>query len=259
MKIEDEDDLLFAKIDDKIKLSKTRNKILFTDFLDKTKYVKTEKYLKQIGFKNYIFSGLVENAERTLLIVFPDKLNESMVKSNFKNIFSCIRIILSNEQKGKLEHRDYLSGIMKLGIERDKIGDILVDENGADIVILKENENYLLDNLKNLTRFRKSEVSIIPIENVKEKIEKFEELSIIVNSMRIDNFVSELAKTSRSRAEEIISFGNVFLNYEIVQKSSKIVKIGDILTIRRKGKFIIGEEIRKTRSDKMVISIKKYA
>lgn len=255
----EEDELLYAKIEDKIKLSKTRNKILYTDFLNKTEQVKIEKYLKSKAFNNYLFNGLIENSERNLLIVYPEKLNENMVKNNFKNIFSCIRIILPNELKGKYEHRDFLSGLMKLGITREKIGDIIIYESGADIIILKENENYLCENLKTLTRFRKSEITIIPIDLVKEKIEKFEEISIIVSSMRIDNFVSELGKTSRNKAEELIKFGNVFLNYELVEKASKIVKVGDILTIRRKGKFIIEEELRQTKSDKKVMKIKKYA
>lgn len=41
--LEDDEKLFYAKIDDKIKLSKTRNKIVYTDFLYETEISKAEK------------------------------------------------------------------------------------------------------------------------------------------------------------------------------------------------------------------------
>ena len=76
--------------------------------------------------------------------------------------------------------------------------------------------------------------------------------------MRLDNFVSELAKCSRSRAVEILNEQRVFVNYELETKFSKKINIGDIITIRGKGKFVVQEIERKTKGDKFVINIKKY-
>ena len=45
--LDDIDKFFYAKIDDKIKLSKIRNKITHTDFLYETEIKKVEKYLKQ--------------------------------------------------------------------------------------------------------------------------------------------------------------------------------------------------------------------
>lgn len=159
---------------------------------------------------------------------------------------------------GKYEHRDYLSGIMKLGIEREKIGDIIVSDSFADIIVFKENVEYFLNNLKLLTRFRKCEISEIKLKDIYIKEEKFEEISIIVTSMRLDNFVSDLANTSRTKANELINFGRVLINYEEAYKSSKQISINDIITIRGKGKFIVAAIERKTKSDKFVVKIKKY-
>lgn len=83
-------------------------------------------------------------------------------------------------------------------------------------------------------------------------------MSIIVTSMRLDNFVSELAKCSRSRADEILNEQRVLVNYELETKFSKKVNVGDIITIRGKGKFVVQEIERKTRSDKFIINIQKY-
>lgn len=43
-----------------------------------------------------------------------------------------------------LTHRDYLGSLMGLGLRRDGIGDILVSEHGADILVLKDIAPYLL-------------------------------------------------------------------------------------------------------------------
>ena len=255
----DSTDLLIAKVNDKVRLSKSKNQIMYTDFLNEQEMRKVEKYLIQNNISGYTFFGGYDNAIRKALITYPEeKLEKEMVESNYNKIFSCIRIKLNSELVGKYEHRDYLSGIMKLGIEREKIGDIIVLDDLADIIVFKENLEYLIANLRLLTRFKKCEISEIPLEEITVKDAKFDDISIIVNSMRIDNFVSELAHTSRNRAAEFIEFGRVLLNYEEVFKSSKQVQEGDVITIRGKGKFIIGSIERQTRSGKNVVKVKKY-
>lgn len=255
---EDNEKLLYAKIEDKIKLSKTRNKIMYTDFLYETEIVKSEKYLKSKKINTYIFFGGYEEAERKSLIIYPEKLNEDMVRDNYNNIFSAIRIELPSNIKGTYSHKEFLGGIMKLGIAREKIGDIIIDKDGADIIIFRENEKYLLENLKLLTRFKKSKLDIIEINNLKRKENKFEDISVIVSSMRIDNFISELARTSRNKADELIEYGRILINHEEVFKSSKIVKENDIITIRGKGKFIVENIIRNTKNGRLVVNVKKY-
>ena len=250
-------DLLISKINDKIKFCTTKNKITYTDFLTMPEKVKIEKYLKAIHFHNYFFFGARENADREILIFYPEKLSEDIVMKNINSIIVGIRITLPNSLKGTFEHRDFLSGIMKLGLVREKIGDILVRDYGADIIVLKENSEYLKNNIILLTRFRKSNIEIIDISEITPLENKFEEFSIIINSMRIDNIVSEITHSSRNKTEEIINQERVTVNYELVEKCSKTIKVSDIIVIKGYGKFIIGDFIRNTSSGKLVINIKK--
>jgi ribonucleoside-triphosphate reductase len=69
--------------------------------------------------------------------------------------------------------------------------------------------------------------------------------SVIFKQYALDNIVSELAKTSRNKANEIIEQERVLVNYEQESKNTKLVKEKDIITIRGKGKFIIDEVARK--------------
>ncbi|MBP3464436.1 MAG: hypothetical protein J6K45_08215 [Clostridia bacterium] len=152
-----------------------------------------------------------------------------------------------------------MSAVIKIGIERSKIGDILVDEDGADIFVFNLNSNYIIQGLSELTRFKKSNIEKIGINEVRKRKENFEKFTIIVSSMRIDNIVSELVYCSRNKASELIEEERVLVNYETVLKNSKVVEFGNIVTIRGKGKFIIDGLVRNTRGDRLILEVRKYA
>lgn len=253
MREKSSNELLYAKLDDKIRLCNTRNKITYTDFLTEPEIIKVQKYLNSINFKNYFAFGGYKEASRKMIFFYPEKLTYDMAFSNVSKVLEIIRIILPNSQKGAFEHRDYLSAIMKFGIIREKFGDIIVYPEGADFVVQKENSEYFKNNLKELIRFKKSNIDIFNISDIHENVQKTEEISIIVNSMRIDNFVAEICHCSRNKAEEILIEERVMINYEIAIKNSKIVNINDIITIRGFGRFIVKEILRKTKSDKNVV------
>ena len=251
----DDDKIIISKIQDKQKFCQTKNKITYSDFLNQKEKMLIRKSLK---LENFFFYGGNNNSDREVLFFYPEKLNEEIAQKSVNSIIGAIRISLPNELRGKYEHRNYLSALIKIGITREKIGDILVSEDGADIVIFKVNSQFIQMSLNQLTRFKKSKIEVIEIDKLREKEDKFENKSIIVSSMRIDNIVSELTNCSRNKAEELIENERVLINYEIINKNSKIVINGDIVTVRGKGKFIINEVIRKTKNGKLVVEVKKY-
>lgn len=251
-----EEELLISKVQDKIQFAKSKNKITYTDFLNIVEKSKVEKFLKMQVYKNYFFFGGNDNSERGIYIFYPEKINEEMARKNLDDIFSIIKI--QNSKEENYEHRIYLSALMKLGIKREKIGDIVVRDDGADIVIFKENAVYIENGLKQLTRFRNSEINTFELDKLENKPVEFEEFSIIVSALRLDCLVSELAKCSRNNAEEYIELGKVFINGIQEMKTSKKINFGDIITIRGKGKFIFDETIKETSKNRLVLKIRKY-
>lgn len=253
-----EDKILLAQILDKIEFSKQREKLEYTDFLDMYQLSLVKNFLKKINFENYILYGGFENSERKTLIIYPEKYNITMIEKNYSKIIKVIRILLSDEEKGKFSHRNYLGGIVKLGMKREKVGDIIVADDGADILVKEESADTLKQELGTLTRFENAKIEIEELENLREQEIKLEELNIIVPSLRLDNFVSDLAKTSRSRAVQIIDSERVFINGQNETKASKQIKIGDVITIRGKGRFVVKEFSGTTRSGRTVVKIEKY-
>lgn len=258
MEFKDEEKLILAKLNDKIRLCKTRNRIVNTEFLNMHQQLVIKKKLERIKEKNYIITGGYEDAESKVLIVYPEKLTEQIVQQNINSIIKAIKIELPNEQRGKYEHRDYLGTIMQFGLTRERIGDLIVYDDKAYIIVLQENVEYIKDLLLATSKFKKSKIQIIDINEIEVKEKEFEEIKITINSPRLDNFVSEIAKTSRSETTKLIESELVSINCKVETRQSKNIEQGDVLIIRRKGKFIVDEFKNINKKGKQVVIIKKY-
>lgn len=258
-----EDKLFIAKILDKIKFVRTKNQIQVTDFLDTYQQSMVEKLLSNFSEQQGMLYGGYEEAERKILFLYPTKLQTIFQQDKNQNVviketIKVLSIILPPELYGNYTHRDYLSGIMKLGIKREKIGDIVVNDTGAEILVHVDMISYLLTHLKDLTRFQKAEIKENEIADLKITPVQKEEQVILIPQQRLDVIVSEILHLSRSKANEIISQERVFVNHELKIKNATNVKQGDILTIRGKGKFEIGEVISQTAKGKIRLQIWKY-
>ena len=256
----EEDRLLVSKLLDKIEFTAKRNSVEHTDFLDMRQRQMLEKVLKDIKFTNYVAFGGYKTAERTILVIYPSKLEEIFQKNYFdyNSILGSIQIILPNELKRIYSHRNYLGAIIKIGMKREKVGDIIINADGAELILLKEAEKYVFNELKELTRFQKAEFKLIKLEELQLEEPKTQILNIIIPSMRIDSIVSEVIRTSRSKAAEVIKEERVFVNHELITKGSKEVKTNDIITVRGKGRFKIGSILNHTKKGNVVIEVEKY-
>ncbi len=253
-----EDKICLSQVLDKIEFSKTRDKIEFTDFLDMYQVSLVQNFLRKIKFESYQLYGGYEEAERKVLLIYPEKYDEKMLEKNYHKILKIVRIDLPDEERGKYSHRNYLGGIVKLGLKREKVGDIIVQEQGADIIAVDDFADILKQQLPSLTRFENSKIELKEIQDLAKREIKVEQVKIIVPSLRLDNFVSDLARTSRSKASQIIDQERVFVNGQNETKASKQLKLNDVITIRGKGRFVIHEFAGATRSGRMVVVVEKY-
>lgn len=253
-----DDKLCLAQVQDKIDTSKKTSRIESTDFLDMYQLSLVRSYLKKNNITNYFLYGGYEEAERKILVAYSENEEEIVVKKVCEDLLKIVRVELSQEDKGKFTHRNYLGGIVKLGLKREKVGDIVVSPNGADIIVVNDFADILLNELPSLTRFKNSKISIKSInELIKQEI-RVEDVKIIIPSLRLDTIVSDLARTSRNKAVQIIKQERVFVNGQNETKVSKQLKLEDVITIRGKGRFIIKEKTGTTRSGRQVVRVEKY-
>lgn len=255
----DEDRFLVAKLLDKIEFVAKRNSVEYTDFLDIRQSKMLEKVMKELKLNNYLLYGGYSEAERNVLVIFPNKLEDVFKQGQFdyNSIVEVIRIKLPNELKGMYSHRDYLGAVIKIGMKREKVGDIITNNNGADLIVLKESAKYILEGLKGLTRFSKSDFEEVKIEELNIAEPKIQRLEIIIPSMRIDSIVSEAIRISRSKASDMIKEERVFINNELITKGAKEAKEGDKVTVRGKGRFKVGNVINTSKKGNLVLEIEK--
>ena len=114
------------------------------------------------------------------------------------------------------------------------------------------------DSLKEFTRFKKSQIEIIDVEEIKAKTPELKPIEIHVSSNRLDSVVSEIARTSRSKAEELIKNERVSINCKYEYKSSKQVNVGDVIIVRGSGKYILSDIQQNPKSKRLIINLMKY-
>ena len=86
----------------------------------------------------------------------------------------------------------------------------------------------------------------------------FKEETIIIPSLRLDNFVSKLSNVSRGKAITLIDTNKVLVDYAKVKGKSQEIKEGQRITISGTGKFLVGNIMGNTKSGRYKINIKKY-
>ncbi len=162
-----------------------------------------------------------------------------------------------NPQK-ELRHKDYLGGIMSLGITREKFGDVFVEKDRAYVVTFLAMAEHLE---RELVQVGSSEIAVTikPYEVVLEHLKPtFIFTEVIVSSLRLDVLVAEIARCSRKNAVDTIKRGLVLLNYVESKEKAKELKVGDTLTIRGQGKYKIGEVLGTTKKENFRIRLKQF-
>ena len=252
-----EDKRLVSKVLDKVKQCERQEYISLTDFLDQYQKKLVENNLVFMKIP-HVFYGGYEEANRTNCLLYPKKFEKRQVIEKYGQYVEAIRIVLPKSLQGKYQHRHYLGSIIKLGIKREKTGDILCDDAGADMIVQKEVTKYLMENLPHLTRFAKATFEVIPIEEIRKIEKKKKEITIVTSSLRIDNIIAELLGISRTKANEFLAQKRVLINYQNEIKNSKLVKEQDVIVIRGKGKYEFSKIEGNTKKNKFILAFLKY-
>lgn len=158
----------------------------------------------------------------------------------------------------KLSHKDYMGSVLGLGIDRSVIGDIAVtDDHSAVIFADAKIATFITDSLQKVARDTvKCSISPLPGDFVIPR--RFRTVHIACGSNRIDSVAASLAGLSRSEAKELCLSGLVELNYISPVEADDAVSVGDIISIRKNGKFIVDSFDGETRSGRLKLSARQY-
>src|SRR5699024_8172323 len=112
-----------------------------------------------------------------------------------------------------IDHPDVLGAFLSAGIQRKKIGDIVVHGDTIQILVTEDITPYLV---ANVTAIKKASVSFsrIPLANRLSPQDKWQERTATCSSLRIDVIVKEIYQMSRQQELEIIKKGLVKVNFQ---------------------------------------------
>lgn len=250
-----EERLLLARVLDKLELCRRRSIPACTGFLSPGERAAAEGLIAACGHPAHLFFGGYEGAERTVCAFLPDWLEGKDWKAGEDCPVTALHCAFREEEE--LSHRDFLGSIMGLGVTREKIGDILVGRGGADVLVLRELEPYLLQNLDSAGRAR-LKVSPLSLGELVPPEVKRETVRDTVSSLRLDAVAAAAFRLSRSKAAELIAAGRVTLNYKECLKVDRPVAEGDVISCRGLGKCAVKELPGLSKKGRIMIVLERY-
>ena len=222
-----------------------------TPFLSEAQQEACTRLLNASHHPRHLFAGGYPDAERKICALLPD-WQES---DDFEPPYTALRCRWQSGEK--LTHRDFLGSILGQGIEREKVGDILVGEGVCDILVMRELCPYLLQNLTGAGRAR-LRVEEIPLTALEPPVKKVKVIHDTVNSLRLDAVLSTGFSLSRGKAGELVSAGRVEVNHTLCLKADRPVAQGDVLTCRGLGKCVLTEVSGLSKKGRTIITMERY-
>ncbi|MFA1818646.1 RNA-binding protein [Virgibacillus oceani] len=221
-----------------------------TDFLDprEQQIVSMIVGSNDADLKFDIFGGF-QNAERQRAIIYP--YYEEVAEKDF----SLTMLEATYPEKFlTLTHRDILGACLSLGMKRNKLGDIMVEDGKIQIILASEIAAYVI---VNLTSINKAAITLKEksLSSIIDKKVEWIERDHTIASLRLDVVLKETYQLSRKTALELIKRQFVKVNYKVVEEAKFLLQEGDMLSVRGKGRSKLETINGKTKKDKLKITM----
>lgn len=241
--------LFIPRILDAVRLCDASSMPKFVGFLTPAEAAEADNAVKKLACTCSFFGGYKE-AERVYFGVFPDWCEDR------EDFFPISPLTFTFRACDRLTHRDFLGALMSLGIVREAVGDILIEEGRTVVFLNSELSDFVSTQLTKVGRVGvKCEKSVtLPLPGGS----KLEPITDTVASTRLDCVVASLARCSRGQAAELIADGLVTVNSFCVTKAVKTVYDGDRISIRGKGRFLIDSVSGRSKKDRVILLANKY-
>ncbi len=244
--------ILLAHVLDKYEQCAQRNVPAATGFLSPAGQRAAQELLHAAAIHaGFAFCGGYGRAERKMLIFLPD-WQDAADESEYMAALRC-----TYRKEDALTHRDFLGSLMAQGVTRETLGDILVAEGSADLVVSRDIAPYLLQNVAGAGRVKLS-VSEIALSELRVPELKVKELRDTVSTLRLDAVAACGFSMSRGKAQELVASGRVQLNHRETLKSDAPVAEGDVISARGLGKFEIAEVGGVSKKGRTALLLRRY-
>lgn len=241
--------LLEARLEDMIRIAE-RGETALSPFLTPAECVAAERFFALRGMRGQVrlWGGYAE-AERKRLYLLPEYFlalpdllppeesdpAETLGDEALTGAVSAVRITGSGFRE--LSHRDYLGSLLGLGLERDALGDIAVQNPHEAVVFCTAKiRDFLFATLERVANDKvrcRAQSPDEPFTDGRQTIS----VTDTVASARLDCVVAALIGKSRETAREAIEGGLVEVDYQPVLRGDRVLAPPLFLSVRGVGKF----------------------
>lgn len=204
-----------------------------TDFLNPYEIKNAISILNSFSDIKYSVDGGYDKAERKVIFIYPYYMEYSDIEKPLE-----IVKIEGNFKFKQISHKDYLGAILNLGIVREKIGDIIINDNFCQVIVSNGICDFLIMNLNKVSK-NKVVVKQIFKEDIVQNEPIYKDISFTVSSERLDCIISGLYNISRQESLKYINGEKVYVNYEKITSPSKNIEDNSLISVRGKGRAII--------------------
>lgn len=155
----------------------------------------------------------------------------------------------------QITHSQVLGTLLhQLGIRREFIGDILVDD--TLLVLLDRKFGELAQStVQKISRtpvtWKERPLAFLPVTEARE----YQSVQLLLSSLRLDKIVSAAFKRSRSQAVKLIETGQVKVNYREVTQAGKVIEQGQLISVRGFGRVRFKEVVGQSKQGKLKAEI----
>lgn len=226
--------------------------VVCTDFLSPPELVEVQQMLNQLTEIQLLAGGGYPQAERQRVAIARAELPLELGAVEVTALD-----IAGNFLFDSATHRDFLGALLGTGIVREKVGDIIVlGERGAQAIVVPELVEFLelhLIQVRSVTvRTRRIDTSELKVREPKKR-----ELTTVEASLRLDAIASAGFGMSRSKMADLITGGDVRVNWKEITQASSALKSGDLIAIRGKGRLEVGE-IAVTKKERYRVQLTRF-
>lgn len=248
----EDNELLRRRFSELARRSDAQSTFTFTDFLGLAEQsVLTASSRELFGVRTTLFGGAV-GCERVVCRFGSE--DELGYVEDFPIV--CIKAEPRSRKFAEaLTHRDYLGAIMNLGIERETVGDIILTEDATYIFALSDIADYIISSL---SRVRHTDLTLSLTEPPAEALYHTEERRIQISSERLDAVIARGFSLSRDEAQGLFLKRLVFADGREIASTSYTPKVGEVISVRGKGRFIYRGQVGLTRKGKLNVAIEIY-
>jgi RNA-binding protein YlmH len=255
MNLDKEEQIFRKRLLDQANTADNRGICIFSDFLNLNEQNIFSSLKQELPKIKYFAYGGFQDAERKILCFCGNTSIDKEQDIEFP--VSCIKIVPLNQKfSDSLNHRDFLGAVLNLGLDRGKIGDILINDNEGYIFVHTGISEFITDQLVkvkhtmvNARRIDRKDFDYRP---------KFREIAGTVSSVRLDSILSVAFNSSRSSLTGLIEGGKVYVGGRLILSNSYILKENDVVSVRGLGKFIFGGTSYQTKKGRYSVKILLY-